>query len=194
MVDDASAAAGRRGLERARHSFNQRRMMMRRIVTLLVTLGMLGVMWVGPAAADPPPKLDDLDWDQRMWVLCDDVEPDWPPECIGEYPAGEPFFVLHGANMPHGQDFNMKGIAPAVGHFEFKLYLDGVELEPDRAFHGWTMTLNLFMFPDGLSGQHELRGDWYGTCTFEDIGVQEGCEKPSDTWMFFSNTLNINFS
>ena len=164
---------------------------MRRIVTLLVALGMLGMMWMAPAAADPPPKMDDLDWDQRMWVLCGF---EWAPECIDEYPAGVPFFVLHGVNMPHGPDFNMKGMAPAAGHFDFKLYVDGFELEPDRTFHGWTSTLNLFMFPDGLSGQHELRGDWYGSCTFDDIGVEDGCEKPSDVWLFYSQTLNINFN
>lgn len=159
---------------------------MRRIVTLLVALGMLGVLSIGPAAADPPP---DLDFDQRLWVLCDDG---FPP-CIDEYPAGEPFFVLHGVSLPHGQGVNQKGIAPAVGHFDFKLYVDGEEVEVDRTFHGGTMTLNLFMFPDGLWGEHELRGDWYGTCTFDDIGVQEGCDKPSDTWLFYSNTLNVEF-
>ena len=167
---------------------------MRRIITLLVALGMLGVMWVGPAAADPPPKLDDLDWDQRMWLLCDDDPETWPWECIDEYPAGESFFVFHGVGLDHGQDFNMKGVAPAVGHYDFKLYLDEVELAPDRTFHFGTATLNLFMFPDGLEpGERELRGDWYGTCTFDDIGVQEGCEKPSDTWLFYSNALTIDF-
>jgi hypothetical protein len=148
---------------------------------------MLGVMWVSPAAAGPPPDLED----ERIFLLCG-IEGFDP--CITEFGADTPFWIGHGVFMDHGQGFNQKGVAPAVGHYDFKLYVNGEEVEKDWTFHGRTSTFNVFVFPDGLSGEDiTFTGDWYATCLLDDVGVVEGCDKPSDPYLFFTNTVTIDF-
>ena len=141
----------------------------------------------GPGRGRPPPDLED----ERIFLLCG-FEPF--DDCITEFDAGVPFWIGHGVVNLQGQGFNQKGVAPAVGHYDFKLYVNDQEIEKDWTFHGRTTTFNVFLFPEGLSGEVTFTGDWYGTCTFDDIGVIDGCDKPSDTWLFLSETLTINFS
>ena len=162
------------------------------VLTLLVVL--LGGLLVAPAAARPPEVPD-----ERISLFeCDWVE----PPCIFNFPAETPFWISQRLKNEHGQGINMKGVAPAAGHNDFKLYFDGVEVEADWTFHSETLAtklttgrgLWLFVFPEGLAaGEHVFFGEWYGTCSIADIGVVEGCDRPSDPLIWATRTLTVNF-
>ena len=162
---------------------------MRRFAILSLLVVLVGGLLVAPAAAQPPELPE-----EKIWVLCD--LPDLP-DCIPEFPAGEPFWIGHGAFFPHGKGYNQKGIAPAAGHYDFKLSVDGEEVEEDWTFHGFTQTFNVFLFPEGLTGEHEFQGEWLVPCLETDVGVEPGCEKKNDVFSYFwpeVDPLTIDFN
>lgn len=161
--------------------------MRRAMFVLIVIGGLVAGMLASPAAADPPQVPE-----ESIYLLCD-FGPFDP--CITEFPAGEPFYIAHGASMLHGQGFNQRGIAPAIGHaLDFKLFVDGVEMEADRTYHWGPRVVRLFVFPDGLTGEITFRGEWFGFCTFDDIGIVEGCDRPSDSVLFLTNEVTVSFN
>jgi hypothetical protein len=160
---------------------------MRRALVLVVALAaLIGALLAAPAAAGMPEIVG-----ERIFLLCG-VEGFDP--CIEEFPADEPFWIYHGVFMPTGPDINMKRDVPAVGHFDFKLYVDGVEVAKDWTFHPGPAVFGLFVFPEGMAaGEVTLTAEWYFTCTLDEIGVVEGCEKPADSYVALSNDVTISF-
>jgi hypothetical protein len=156
------------------------------MLVLVIALSSIVALSVAPVAAGPPELPE-----ESIFLLCgiDGFEP-----CETEFPAGEPFWIGHGAFMPHGQGINQKGQAPAVGHYDFKLYVNGAEVEEDWTFHGWTTTFDVFVFPSGLEGEVTFTGEWIGTCTLDDVGVIDGCDNPADTLVFLTNSVDILFA
>lgn len=158
---------------------------MRKLMLLALVVLLLGLVAV-PAAAGPP----DLS-EERISLLCG-FDP-FPP-CIAEFPAETPFWIGHGVAMGVGQGTNHKGDAPAVGHFDFKLFVDGVEVSKDWTFHGLPGVFNVLVFPEGMTtGEVTFTGVWYDTCTLDDVGEVEGCDKPSDTRVFLTEFLVVDF-
>jgi hypothetical protein len=105
-----------------------------------------------------------------------------------------PFWIGHGVAMGVGQGTNHKGDAPAVGHFDFNLFVGEDELEEDWTFHGFPGAVNVFVFPEGMTtGEVTFSGVWYDTCTLDDVGVVVGCDKPSDTRVFLTESLVVDF-
>lgn len=160
--------------------------MRRSLVVLVIALGLVAAVTVGPAVAGAP------EWpEERIVLLCgfEGVDP-----CIEEFPANVPFFVIHGIGFEPGPGANdLKRAAPAFGHFDFNLYVDGVEVEEDWTYHHRTYTWGLYIFPEGMTGDHVLTGEWVATCTLDDIGVVEGCALPSDTLPVIVNSVPISF-
>ena len=158
---------------------------MRRVMILLfVLVGLVGGLLAAPAAAGPPEFPE-----ERIFLVCgDDFDP-----CIGDFPADTPFFIIHGVGFPHGQGTNLKRAVPAAGHFDFNLFVDDEEVEEDWTFHGWGRTFDVFVFPDGMTGDVRFRGEWIGTCALDEVGVVEGCDKPADAVTFFTNEVAISF-
>ncbi|MDH3261645.1 MAG: hypothetical protein OEM84_11825 [Acidimicrobiia bacterium] len=169
---------------------------MRRVTVLTLLVVLLGGLLVAPAAAGPPEISGD-----RIWFLCDG---EGQPDCIDEFPADTAFWISHGIKGEHGQGIKQKGVAPAAGHNEWKLFLDGQEVEADWTFHSTVLTqkltdgglgLWLFVFPEGLqAGTYVFRGEWHATCSMADVGVEAGCERPSDTLMGGTTTFTVNFN
>jgi len=170
---------------------------MRRCAVFVLVVVLLLATAAVPAAAE---KVEVPE--ERIFLLCSIIDPAEDPEgwvatgCASdEFPADTPFTIFHGVFLEHGQGYNQKGQAPAVGHFDFKLFVDGEEVEWVTRWRGWTSTLNVFVFDGFADGETvEFTGEWYGWCTFEDLGVQEGCEKPSDTWMFHTESRTMTFA
>lgn len=162
--------------------------MRRSIIVLAIAVGLLAALTVAPAAAGPP------EWpEERLFLLCGD-DPDLEP-CVDTFDANVPFFVIHGVYFEHGKDYNQKGVAPAAGHYDFNLYVNGEEIEEDWTYHWWTVTWKLFIFPEGLAGEDPFlfHGEWIGTCTHDDVGVVDGCDKPSDTLVILDTYVPITF-
>ncbi len=160
---------------------------MRRALVLLVAVAaLIGALLAAPAAAGPPEITG-----ERIFLLCG-IEGFDP--CIEEFPAGEAFWIIHGVRLPTGPDTKMKRAVPAVGHFDFKLYVDGAEVAKDWTFHGGAAVFGLYVFPEGMTGEVTLTGEWYFSCALDEIGVVEGCEKPADTYPALSNDLTILFN
>lgn len=168
---------------------------MRRVTVLTLLVVLLGGLLVAPAAAGLPEEVPEV----RIHFLCG--EPGFPL-CITDLDAGEPFFIAQGIKTAHGQGINMAGVAPAWGHNEVKLFVDGLEVEADWVFHSTvlaqkvtgTIALNLFVFPEGLAaGEHVFIVESYVTCSIAEVGVVEGCERPSDTLNPWTRTLTVVF-
>lgn len=82
------------------------------------------------------------------------------------YPAGAPFFVLHGwSDVP---------VTSPPGRFDFTLEIDGVDQGAGKFFNaglgltgGVWQRLWLFNFSDGLSeGEHTFTGTWWMPCEY----------------------------
>ena len=121
----------------------------------------------------------------RIFLYKTDENPDFP------YPAGEPFHITHGfisyylINEPIGNGVSLS---------EMRLYVDGVEIEPDwvdyeRAAYpqyeeGWKVIEKLYTynFPDGLdSGKHTFVRRYFFTCqSYLLDGEVESCDHPAE--------------
>ena len=114
-----------------------------------------------------------------------------------EYPAGEPFFIMHGNGNTPSIDLPV-----AAGHMGFALQVDGVYVEPDwvsrsassaREGEGNAVfSIMAFNFPQGLpAGVHTFTGHWYVGCAPQ----WEGCEgyKPMAPYDYFVNTITVTF-
>jgi len=160
---------------------------MRRVTPLVVIVALVGVFAAAPAAAGPPEIPE-----ERIFLLCgiDGFDP-----CLSEFPAGEPFGIGHGINYGHPNipGVNLKQRVPAIGHLDFKLFANGDEVEEDWTFHWGVILFNLFVFPEGMTGEVTFTAEWYYTCAHDDIGVIEGCEKPADTFVALRTETDVSF-
>lgn len=112
-----------------------------------------------------------------------------------EYPAGEPFYIQHGAGLAPPED-----VPIGVGHNGFALEVDGAYVEPDYVEHIRTtggdggeyyiFTVMNYNFLQGLPvGEHTFTGYWYWGCWPKG----EWCEHPLDETVYWEETLTVNF-
>jgi hypothetical protein len=118
------------------------------------------------------------------------------PGGVIDFPAEEPFHIAHGfaSFPPEGP----KG----DGHLLFKLIMNGNRVQPDfvehlrnheldRIEHAW-----VFNFPDGKTGTHTFRGEWYMPCKFAiEEGLYNGsCNKPNESVLTSYVDWEVNFT
>lgn len=96
-----------------------------------------------------------------------------------EYPAGEPFFVLHGWWLQPNAHVPPSGMD---GLFTFELEMDGQPIREDYHLFGaiaseqpiWQYRFWSYNFPEGLTGDHTFTLHYFGPCV-----VFDGFEKCS---------------
>jgi hypothetical protein len=149
------------------------------VIAILVTLAT-------PVLADPRYLECDGASECRINIL-----QGWP----NNYPAGEPFFIIHSA-LEYPLD-----LPPAVGNMGFALELDGRYVKPDWRYHEAIpldhdpdpvviISGSAFNFPQGLpAGRHTFTGHWYWMCLKSD----PGCKNPSERVDGIVETLTVTF-
>ena len=89
------------------------------------------------------------------------------------------------------------------GNYEFKLEVDGVYLKPSYVIRSVLekdseyklLRLWGFNFPQGMTGEHEFVGHWYGVCKSEyPLNPHENCKNPNAQVEYFANSVYIIFN
>jgi hypothetical protein len=113
-----------------------------------------------------------------------------------EFPADEPFHILHGWRLESG--------TKRINLYNFELDVDGVRVEEDFIFR-WSEPEDLkylnigwaYNFPDGMAaGEHVFTGHWYGPCQpLVDNGDYEGpCAQPNEVVEALMLEIQITFN
>lgn len=141
-------------------------------IALFSILAVILLITIPVAAGDKEPAGETLGWG------------------VTEYPAGEPFNIIHGWTL---------GSTPMVtnpGGYYFELELDGEIIKPDYKIIGYNPETQLYEklfvynFPDGMTETHTFIGHYYATCSDYD----DDCKNPGKSVEVATEEQTITFT